>query len=312
MFHHDVLIIGGGPAGMSALIWCHSLGLRAVAFERVLEPGGQMLSMYHQIPDYPGLPLMTGREMRDRFLEHVTALGLDLRTGCRIDEVRLSGKRLICNGDEHHGRAVIIATGARRRGLELPEEARFAASGISYSATRDHSLYAGKRVAVVGGGDSAFENALILARVCPEVWLIHRSDRFRARREWLDQATRNPAIRILTFQTVTGIEGARTVERLILTDSRDGARRAIEVEALFIKIGIAPNTEVLRGQIDLDQDGYLIVDSAQRTSVDMVYAAGDVCRPVCLSVATAVGHGAVAAKDISERVNRRDAEEAEN
>lgn len=302
MTEYDVLIMGGGPAGMSALIWSHSLGLRGIAFERAVEPGGQMLSMYHQIPDYPGLPLLTGREMRDHFLDHVNTLGLELRTGCRIDDVRLAEKRLICNGEWFQGNAVILATGACKRGLDLPDEARFANSGVSYSATRDHSLYAGKTVAVVGGGDSAVENALILARVCPKVFLIHRSNRFRAREEWLRQATENPAITILPFHQITAIEGSGSIERLILSEMRSNEGKTLDVEGLFIKIGIAPCTEGLRDQVELDDEGYVMVDAAQRTSLDMVYAAGDVCRPVCLSVATAVGHGAVAVKDISEKL----------
>ncbi len=302
MNEYDVLIIGGGPAGMSALIWCYSLGLRGIAFERAGEPGGQMLSMYHQIPDYPGLPLLTGREMRDHFLDHVNRLGLELRTGCRIEDIQLAEKRLLCNREWFQGRALILATGARKRGLDLQDEARFANSGVSYSATRDHSQYAGKTVAVVGGGDSAIENALILARVCPRVFLIHRSDRFHAREEWLRQATENPAITILPFHQITAIKGSGSIERLLLIDTRSNEEKTLHVEGLFIKIGIAPNTEELRNQVELDDEGYLVVDASQRTSLEMVYAAGDVCRPVCFSVATAVGHAAVAAKDISEKL----------
>lgn len=299
MKEHDVLIIGGGPAGMSALIWCHSLGLRGVAFEKAPEPGGQMLSMYHQIPDYPGLPLITGREMRDRFLDHIGTLGLDLRTGCKLEGFRLAAKELACNGELYRGRAVIIATGARKRGLDLPGEERFPTSGVSYSATRDHSLYAGKVVAVVGGGDSAVENALILSRVCPRVYLIHRSDRFRAREEWINEARQTDSITILPFHTITAIHGSDSIQAVTLLDSANRTEKTLEIEGLFIKIGIAPNTEEFSGQVDMDEEGYLITDRSQRTSIEMVYAAGDVCRPVCLSVATAVGHGAIAAKAIA-------------
>jgi len=305
MKEHDVLIFGGGPAGMSALIWCHSLGLRGVAFERTPEPGGQMLSMYHQIPDYPGLPLITGREMRDRFLDHINSLGLDLRTGCKIEGLRLAAKEFTCNGELYRGRAVIIATGARKRGLDLPGEERFRSSGISYSATRDHSLYAGRIVAVVGGGDSAFENALILSRVCPRVYLIHRSDSFRAREEWVSQARQTSSITMLPFHTVAAIHGRDSIEAVTLTDSSTRTEKMVEIGGLFIKIGIAPNTEDFAGQIEMDDEGYLITDRSQRTSVEMVYAAGDVCRPVCLSVATAVGHGAIAAKAIAGIVGGR-------
>jgi thioredoxin reductase (NADPH) len=298
MNNYDVIILGGGPAGMSALIWCHSLALKAVLLEQAPELGGQMLQMFHRIIDYPGLMAEDGRELRDHFLSQLDGLELDYRTGCRIEEVDLRARRLLCDGEIIIGGAIIIATGARKRRLGIPGEERFAAHGVSYSATRDHSLYAGKKVCVIGGGDSAVENSLILARVCPHVTLIHRSDKFRARDQWRTEAQENPRISIITHALARAIEGDQKVERLIIEDRRSGERRTIETEGVFVRIGIAPNTEPFRDQIELDEDGYIEVDRRQRTSLEMVYAAGDVCRPACLSVATAVGQGAIAAKDI--------------
>jgi thioredoxin reductase (NADPH) len=301
MKSYDVIIIGGGPAGMSALIWCHSLDLKAALLEQAPELGGQMLQMFHRITDYPGLMVEDGRELRDHFLAHLNELKLDYRTGCRIEEIDLRERRLLCDGEIINGGAVIIATGARKRRLGIPGEERFAAHGVSYSATRDHSLYAGKKVCVIGGGDSAVENSLILARICPHVTLIHRSDKFRARDQWRTEARESPRISIITHALVTAIEGDQKVERLIIEDARSGERKTIETEGVFVRIGIAPNTEPFRDQIELAEDGYIQVDRHQRTSREMVYAAGDVCRPVCLSVATAVGQGTIAAKDISNQ-----------
>jgi thioredoxin reductase (NADPH) len=170
---------------------------------------------------------------------------------------------------------------------------------VSFSATRDHSLYAGKKVCVIGGGDSAAQNSLILASVCPSVTLIHRSDRFRAREDWLKQAQQNPRITIINNAEAKAIEGGDHVERLIIEDTRTREIKTIETEGVFIRVGVAPNTEMFRGQIELDEAGFIKTDQRQRTSVEMVYAAGDVCRPASLSVATAVGHGAIAAKDIA-------------
>jgi len=298
MQNHDVIIVGGGPAGMSALIWCHSLDLQAVLLEQSPEMGGQMLQMFHRVTDYPGLMAGDGRELRDHFLAQLNELKLDYRTGCRIEEIDLCARRLLCDGEVIDGGAIIIATGARKRRLGIPGEERFAAHGVSYSATRDHSLYAGKKVCVIGGSDSAVENCLILARICPHVTLIHRSDQFRARDQWRTKAQTNPRISIITHALVKAIEGDQKVERLVIEDVRSGKQRTIETEGVFIRIGIAPNTEPFRDQIELDESGYIKVDRRQRTSREMVYAAGDVCRPVCLSVATAVGQGAIAAKDI--------------
>ena len=297
--NYDVIIIGGGPAGMSALIWCHSLGLRGVLLEQSPELGGQMLEMFHRVLDYPGLVVENGRELRDHFAAQLDLLQLDYRTGRKVEEVDLGRRRARCDGEWLHTRAIIIATGARKRRLGIPGEDRFEIRGVSFSATRDHSLYAGKKVAVIGGGDSAVQNSLLLARICPSVTLIHRSDIYRARNDWLEEARENPRIMIVDNAEAKAIEGCDRVERVIIEDTRTREIKPIETEGVFIRVGVAPNTEMFRGQIEIDEAGFIKTDQRQRTSVEMVYAAGDVCRPACLSVATAVGHGAISAKDIA-------------
>jgi len=302
MTNHDVIIIGGGPAGMSALIWCHSLGLRGVLLEQSPELGGQMLEMFHRVLDYPGLVAENGRELRDHFAAQLDLLQLDYRTGREVEEVDLNLRRAQCGGEWLQSRGVIIATGARKRKLGIPGEERFEIRGVSFSATRDHSLYAGKKVSVIGGGDSAVQNSMLLASICPSVTLIHRSDRYRARPDWLKQAQENPRITIIDNAEVTAIEGGERVERLIIEDTRTGEIKSIETEGVFIRLGVAPNTEMFLGQIELDEAGFIKTDQRQQTSVEMVYAAGDVCRSVCLSVATAVGHGAISAKDLAMKM----------
>ncbi|HEY8459599.1 MAG TPA: FAD-dependent oxidoreductase [Blastocatellia bacterium] len=307
--NHDVIIIGGGPAGMSALIWCHSLGLRGVLLEQSPELGGQMMEMFHRVLDYPGLIAENGRELRDHFAAQLDLLRLDYRIGRKIQEVDLSRRRVQCDGKWMQGEAIVIATGARKRRLGIPGEDKFEFRGVSFSATRDHSLYAGKKVSVIGGGDSAVGNSLLLARICPNVTLIHRSDAYRARPDWLKQARENPRIAIINNAEVLSIEGGERVERLIIEDVRTREIKTVETEAVFIRVGVAPNTEMFRGQIELDEAGYIRTDQRQRTSVEMVYAAGDACRPVNFSVASAVGQGAIAAKDIALKRtanNRRD------
>jgi thioredoxin reductase (NADPH) len=303
MNNFDVIIIGGGPAGIGSLLWCNSVGLGAVLLEQADELGGQLLQMFHRVIDYPGLLPESGRDLRDHFQSQMDELQLTYRLGCQVEKINLRERNLLCNGERLTARAMVLATGAHNRRLGIPGEDTFTIqTGISFSATRDHSLYAGKKVCVVGGGDSAVQNALILSRVCPHVTLIHRSDRFRARAEWLAQAKATPNISFLPHAETKTIEGNDHVERLIVEYKQTGELKVIETEGVFIRIGIAPNTESFRGQLELDKQDYIKTDRHQQTSVEGVYAAGDVCRPVSLSVATAVGHAAIAVKEIALRL----------
>lgn len=295
---YQVIILGGGPGGISSLLWCHSLGLRAVLLEQASELGGQMLEMFHPVLEYPGFPNKTGHELRDEFASHLHTYNLSYRLNCRLEEINLQQRQLRVNGEELAAEALILATGARNRRLGLGEEIL---RGISYSATRDRQLFAGQPVCVVGGGDSAFEDCLLLAEVCPRVTLIHRSAQFRARSDWQQAVFANPRIDVLPHHQITAIaQETPDTLRLVLKDQLTGTEPKVVTGGLFVRLGIEPNTAFLQGQLQLDPAGYIITDRAQKTSLPQVYAVGDVCRPVCLSVATAIGHGAIAAKDIAE------------
>lgn len=295
MNSYDIIIIGGGPGGISALLWCHSLGLRGLLLEQAPELGGQMLQMFHPVLDYPGLLPADGRELRDHFVRHAQQLQLAIRTNCPVAELDLNSRRVNCQGEWLQARAVILATGARQRRLGIPGEAEFA----SHEDPHPPMPYAGQPVCVIGGGDSAVQNSLLLAPVCQSVLLLHRSDQFRARPEWLREANATANLTLLRHVVPVEIRGTSQAERLTIADTNTGARRELPTAAVFVRIGIIPNTEFLQGQPTLDEAGYIRVNQQQRTSVAGVYAVGDVCRPVCLSVATAVGQGAVAVKDIA-------------
>ncbi len=300
---YDVIIIGGGPGGISSLLWCHSLNLRGLLLEQAAELGGQLLMMAHPIADYPGLLPKDGRDLRDHFENHLRRLQLEWQTGCRIEAVSIHERSVICNGSKLTAHALIIATGARKRWLGVPGETEFRGNGVSDNATRDQAMFARREVCVIGGGDSAFDDSLILARVCSQVTLIHRSDNFRAREAWMQAAIEHPRISIITgvdVKQIIGDNDPQQVTGVLIEHRHSREQRVIPAQGVIVQVGIAPTTELLNHQLELDSAGYLRTDPGQRTSANMVYAVGDVTHPVCLSVVTAAGQGAVAAKAIAE------------
>src|SRR5438093_8907740 len=180
---HDVLIIGAGPAGLSAACWCDELGLDTLVLEQSEDVGGQLLSVHNPIENYPGVRAANGRELRDRFVEQTQNSDFDLWTNVEIESVDLKAKRIVLkSGEELQSIAIVIATGLHRRRLGIPGETEFLGRGLIESGTRDRELLAGKDVCVIGGGDAAAENALLLAEVCPTVTLVHRGKKLRGRR----------------------------------------------------------------------------------------------------------------------------------
>ena len=294
---NQVIIVGGGPAGISALLWCHSLNLSAVMLDQASELGGQMLQMRHPTLEYPGFPDKTGSELRDAFVAHLQTYQLQFRLNCELQSINFQEKYLLAAGERFDFQALIIATGASTRTLGLPNESTF----TSYSALEDQKTLAGKSVCVVGGGDSAVEDSLILAEICPEVILIHRSDQFRSRKTWLEQAQAHPRITIRTHCEIKEVTQLASQLSLTIHDLTLQKSEELFVGELVVRLGIKPNTEIFSGQINLDQSRYIITNQAQQTSIENIYAVGDVCRPVCFSIATAIGHGAIAAKDIAEK-----------
>ena len=303
---HDVIIIGAGAAGLSAARWCDELGLDTLVIEQGEEVGGQLLSVFNRIENYLGVRAKNGRELRDLFVERTEGCDFDLWTNVEIESVDLKARRVkLRSGEELQSIAMIIATGLRRRRLGLPGETEFAGRGIIESATRDREQLAGKDVCVIGGGDAAAENALLLAEVCPTVTLVHRGRKMRARREFTEQLHTNHCITVFPESVVRAIVGQNHVEAVEI--ERGGAIKPFQmaVQGVLIRIGWEPNTDFIRGQLQLDDDGYVVVRYQQETSVANVFAAGDVASPFAPTIAGAVGHGATAAKIIAARLNNK-------
>ncbi len=298
---HDVIIIGGGPAGVSAAIWCRRLGLRVLVLERHSAVGGQVLDIRRPIPDYPGLPAPDGPALAGAFARHLEDVGALVRCGSRAVAVNAAlGEVVLAGGETLAARRLILATGARPRRLNVPGEAEMLARGESYRGSSDAHRFRGLSVVVVGGGDRALENAVFLAEAGARVTLIHRDDRFRARPVYLEAARHHPGITMWKHARVTRILGAGRVEGVAVEPADGGEEQAVECAAVFVYIGMEPDSALVRGQVVLEPDGRVRTDDWGRTSAPNVFAAGDVrTPPVLSSIATAVAQGMAAAKAIS-------------
>lgn len=295
----DVIVLGAGAAGLSAALWCDELGLETSVLEREPEIGGQLLRVFNPIENHLGAPAaQNGRELRDRIAEQIERRNFQLRLNVNIDLLDLSAKTVfLAGGESLSARALVLATGVRRRKLNVAGETEFRGRGILESGKRDAFLTEGKIVCVVGGGDAAAENALILAERAAKVYLIHRGGEFRARTEFLVKIRENPKIETLRETRVNKILGGEAVEKIEL-QNRAGETFQIAVEAIVIRIGVEPDTELFRGQIELDSGNYIKINSRCETNLENVFAVGDVANPIAPTVSSAVGMGATAAKVI--------------
>jgi thioredoxin reductase (NADPH) len=300
---HDVIIIGAGPAGLAAALWCDELGLDTLVLEQAEQIGGQLHSIHGSVENYPGLRANNGREFLERFSEGMAEADFDLWTNSEIASVDLQAKRVVLrSGEELQAISLIIATGVRRRRLGIPGEAEFSGRGIIESAGRDRDEFAGKDVCVIGGGDAAAENALLLADVCPTVTLVHRRKKLRARQTFVNQLQGAHCVTVFPESVVTRILGSEKVEAVEILRKDALKPFQMAVAGVVIRIGVEPNTELFREQLQLDDEGYPIVTSQHETNVAHVFAVGDVSNPLAPTISGATGAGATAAKVIASRL----------
>lgn len=304
-------IIGSGPAGWTAALYLARAGLSPVVFAGALEPGGQLVNTT-TVENYPGFPNgVQGPDLMAAMQQQAEKFGAKV---LRNDVARVdlpgtdpsdgpSGQKtdktlILDSGQIYRTKAVIVTTGSRYRHLGIPGEKRYGGHGVSYCATCDGFFFRGKHVAVVGGGDSAFQDALFLTRFA-DVTLIHRREGFRASEVLVDRAKANPRIDFLTDTVVSEIEGDdKKVTGVDLQDTKTGAASKLALDGVFVAIGMTPNTGFLGGQLALDGNGYIVTDGGStRTSVPGVFAAGDVADPVYQQAVSAAGMGCRAALD---------------
>ena len=303
---HDVIIIGAGPAGLSTAFWCDELGLDTLVLEQAEQIGGQLHRVYNPIQNYLGVKARNGEELLELFTQDVDAAEFDLWTQTSITSVDLRAKRVsLASGESLQSIAIVIATGVRPKELGVPGEKEFVGKGIIESGARDRELFAGKDVCIVGGGDAAVENALLLAEVCPTVTLVHRGKKLRARREFTERLQSNHCITVFTESVLTRIIGNEDVEAVEIRRKQGLKPFQLAVRGVLIRIGVEPNTELFREQLETDEKGFIKVSGQQETSVPMVFAIGDVSNPLAPTISGATGAGATAAKVIAARLNAR-------
>ncbi|UCD98217.1 MAG: thioredoxin-disulfide reductase [Chloroflexota bacterium] len=291
-----VLIIGSGPAGLSAALYAARADLDPIVLTG-MELGGQV-SLTFAVENYPGFPEgIGGMELVDLFQKQAQ------RFGARIEfdlaaEVDFSGRPFRVktqNGKQYLAESVIISTGASAVHLNVPGETEFTGRGVSYCATCDGWFFKDKEVLVVGGGDSAVEESLFLTRYADNVTIVHRRDELRAGAILAERAKSNPKINFFWNTVVKEISGNGAVKTVTLQDTKTGEERDHQVDGVFIFIGHSPNTGLFKGQLDMDKNGYLVVDNKMQTNIPGVYAAGEVADPYFRQVITSAGMGAAAA-----------------
>jgi thioredoxin reductase (NADPH) len=295
---HDVIVIGSGPAGYTAAIYAARAQLTPLVFEGTQFGGALMTTT--EVENYPGFrDGITGPELMDQMREQALRFGADLRME-DVDEVSLKGpvKSVTVGDEKYYARAVILAMGAAARHLGVPGEDRLLGMGVSTCATCDGFFFRDQDIAVVGGGDSAMEEATFLTRFARSVTLIHRRDEFRASRIMLERAKANEKIRFMTNTQVLEVQGDNRVTGVRLLNSATGEESSLAVTGVFVAIGHDPRSDLIRGQVDLDPAGYVLVrDRTTSTSVEGVFAAGDLVDHIYRQAITAAGTGCSASID---------------
>jgi len=294
----DVIIAGGGAAGISAALWCDELGLDALLLESRPELGGQLLSTYNPIENYLGFEARNGRELRDVFIGQMDKRNFICRFNSKIVEADPEAKKIVLSGgDTFSSRALIIATGVRRKKLQVKGEEEFRGKGILVSGKLDKGLANDKTVLIVGGGDAAFENTEILSETSSKIILVHRREEFSARKEFVGKAYMNPKVEVMTNTIVKKITGDQRV-RQVWIEGRDGETTSLDVDLVLVRICVEPNSEFLKNRLILDNKGYVKIDQNCETSAAKVFAVGDVANPFSPTVNTAVGTAATAVKSL--------------
>lgn len=294
--HFDAIVIGGGPAGMTAGIYLSRARLKTLIIsDGVL--GGQMV-LTHEIANYPGVESISGYQLSNIMKKQAKSFGCVIKGNSQVTDLQIEGEIksvTLSDGTTYTSNAIILTPGGRSRTLNVPGEAAFKGQGISYCATCDGDFFTGKEIVVVGGGNSALEEAVSLTKYATKVTIVHQFDHFQAFEYAVEEAKANPKIHFIMESTITGFHGNEKLERVDIKNIKTGEVQNFATDGVFIFIGYVPNTEFLKGKVDMNQWNEILVNSDMATSIPGVYAAGDSIVKRYRQVTTAVGDGTIAA-----------------
>jgi thioredoxin reductase (NADPH) len=292
----DLIIIGGGPAGLTAGLYACRSRLNVILIEKAIT-GGQVMTT-ELIENYPGFPEgISGPELAQKFYTHALNFGLE-KLDAEVIKIEIDGKIkkiTLDSGEVYRAKTIILATGANPRKLGVTGEDKLRGRGVSYCATCDGAFFKNKRICIVGGGDTAVEEAIYLTKFVTQLYIIHRREQLRATKIIQERAFTNPKIKIIWNSVVESINGDESVESVNLKNVKTNEIIQLPLEGVFVFVGYDPNTEFVKDILKLDQQGYVIVNDILETSASGIFAAGDVNNRFLKQVSTAVGDGATAA-----------------
>jgi thioredoxin reductase (NADPH) len=300
---YDLIIIGSGPAGLSAAIYAQRAMLNTLVIEKSVMSGGQVLNTY-EVDNYPGYKGINGFDLGIKFREHADALGAkfveESVTKLIVDE---QVKKVVTNKQTYETKSVIIATGARYRKLDVPGEAEFAGMGVSYCATCDGAFFRNKTTCVIGGGDVAVEDAIFLARMCQKVYLIHRRDEFRAAKSLQEKLFSLENVEIIWDSKVKQINGEGQVKSIEIVHVKSNEEKTIDTDGVFVAVGIIPNSDEFEDVVAMNEQKYIIAEEDCVTNIEGIYAAGDIRTKMLRQIITAASDGASAVTSAQNYLN---------
>ncbi len=292
---YEVIIVGGGPAGLTAGLYCKRAGLKTVLFEKGLI-GGQ-IAISKEVENYPGVEGITGFDLAEKMIHHVRSFGLHVvpQTVSKITVGPELHTVLLANGEELQTVSLILAVGGTFRKLGVPGEAEFLGAGVSYCGTCDGFFFRDKTVVVVGGGDTAVEEALYLSRLARKVYLVHRRDALRASKILQDRLMNEPRISVVWNTVITDIKGDARVSAVSVENTKTGKRGEIVTDGVFIFIGYAPNNQLIPPGVRTNEFGFIFTNELCETNVRGIFAAGDLRRKFANQIVVAAADGCIAA-----------------